>query len=103
MLIDRNDELAALHEKGHLQEAQIAAGTMELSLREDEVRASGCLDGYAEHFIWCQLEQSCCCLGHTSKQTCVPPTSPRLTAACACVMAAASWLAADASAGAAGL
>jgi hypothetical protein len=39
MLIDRNDELAALHEKGHLQEAQIAAGTMQLSLREDEVSA----------------------------------------------------------------
>lgn len=37
MLIDRNDELAALHEKAHMQEAQIAAGTMELSLREDEV------------------------------------------------------------------
>jgi hypothetical protein len=39
MLIDRNDELAALHEKGHLQEEQIAAGTMQLSLREDEVSA----------------------------------------------------------------
>lgn len=37
MLIDRNDELAALHEKAHMQEAQVAAGTMELSLREDEV------------------------------------------------------------------
>lgn len=42
MLIDRNDELAALHEKGHLQEAQIAAGTMQLSLREDEVCACLC-------------------------------------------------------------
>lgn len=38
MLIDRNDELAALHEKAHTQEALIAAGTMELSIREDEVR-----------------------------------------------------------------
>jgi hypothetical protein len=45
MLIDRNDELAALHEKAHTQEALIAAGTMELSIREDEVRLSGWLAG----------------------------------------------------------
>lgn len=38
MLIDRNDELAVLHEKAHLQEGQIAAGTMELGLRDNEVR-----------------------------------------------------------------
>jgi len=41
MLIDRNDELAALHEKAHLQEAQIAAGAMGLSLRDDEVGCRG--------------------------------------------------------------
>lgn len=46
MLIDRNDELAALHEKAHTQEALIAAGTMELSIREDEVRATGWVAGY---------------------------------------------------------
>lgn len=73
MLIDRNDELAALHEKGHLQEAQIAAGTMELSLREDEVRAGVCLDGCAAHFSWCQLEHGCR-LGRNSKQARLPPT-----------------------------
>lgn len=42
MLIDRNDELAVLHEKAHLQEAQIAAGTLELGLRENEVRLCFC-------------------------------------------------------------
>jgi hypothetical protein len=41
MMIDRDDELAALHEKAHLQEAQIAAGTMELGVRENEVRGMG--------------------------------------------------------------
>lgn len=38
MLIDRNDELAALHEKTHMQEAQVASGTLQLASREDEVR-----------------------------------------------------------------
>jgi hypothetical protein len=38
MLIDRNDELAVLHEKAHLQEAQIAAGNLDMGLRDNEVR-----------------------------------------------------------------
>jgi hypothetical protein len=38
MLIDRNDELAALHEKAHTQEAHIAAGMMGLAVKDDEVR-----------------------------------------------------------------
>ncbi|WIA38855.1 hypothetical protein OEZ86_002132 [Tetradesmus obliquus] len=38
MLIDRNDELAVLHEKAHLQEAQIAAGNLDMGLRENETR-----------------------------------------------------------------
>lgn len=37
MLIDRNDELAVLHEKAHMQEAQTAAGNLELGLRDNEV------------------------------------------------------------------
>lgn len=41
MLIDRNDELAVLHEKAHLQEAQIAAGNLDMGLRENEVRCWG--------------------------------------------------------------
>eukprot|EP00775_Hariotina_reticulata_P013164 gene13164-13294_t len=38
MLIDRNDELAVLHEKSHLQEAQVAGGQLELGLRDNEIR-----------------------------------------------------------------
>jgi hypothetical protein len=38
MLIDRNDELAVLHEKAHLQEAQVAAGNLDMGLRDNEVR-----------------------------------------------------------------
>ncbi|KAF6250573.1 hypothetical protein COO60DRAFT_1681477 [Scenedesmus sp. NREL 46B-D3] len=38
MLIDRNDELAVLHEKAHLQEAQIAAGNLDMGLRDNETR-----------------------------------------------------------------
>eukprot|EP00879_Flechtneria_rotunda_P014131 GHRR01014763.1.p1 GENE.GHRR01014763.1~~GHRR01014763.1.p1 ORF type:complete len:341 (+),score=135.80 GHRR01014763.1:2597-3619(+) len=37
-LIDRNDELAVLHEKAHLQDAQTASGNMELNLRDNELR-----------------------------------------------------------------
>jgi len=37
MLIDGDDELAVLHEKAHLQEAHIAAGQLELSIRDNEV------------------------------------------------------------------
>lgn len=43
MLIDRSDELAALHEKGHMQEARIAAGTMDLAVRDNEVQFYGWL------------------------------------------------------------
>jgi len=42
MLIDRNDELAVLHEKSHFQEAQVAAGQLELGLRDNEVRVAEC-------------------------------------------------------------
>ncbi len=37
MLIDRNDELAVLHEKSHMQEAQTVQGNLELGMRDNEV------------------------------------------------------------------
>lgn len=48
MLIDRNDELAVLHEKSHFQEAQVAAGQLELGLRDNEVR-----EAPLDHLVTC--------------------------------------------------
>jgi hypothetical protein len=52
MLIDHSDELAALHERAHTQEATIAAGTLSLGMQDEEVSRSRSSGHMAVGVVW---------------------------------------------------